>query len=193
MGPKAPDLLADWLDTADLADSDDDGRDVEPDWLGQAAAIVHFLRPYADVREQPDAATAANIAKAYSVMFEVQHRQRRAIKITQAWCRALKAGNGRSFEELLTALRSADHAIPQHLKLPQPFVDKVLKAKTRHVSPFTILGTIASMTGALNVPAGKKVKSAAAYLQKADPAVRSQKNAQQNARRTKKDLKPKRR
>ncbi len=173
--------------------------------LSQAAAIVEFLTPYAksspsgdpsDPTETkilpPGPLTAAAIAKAYAILFDPARAQRQALYITRAWCRALKAGQQPTFEALLASLRALDNSIPRGFRLPQAFVDKVVKAKRRPVSASTILGTVGSDAGAFGIEQGAVVKSAAAKLEKSFPDVRAKKNANRNARR-KKVSKPKRR
>jgi len=192
--PTAADELAAWIDQPDPPNDDFDPAELESESEGQAAALVHFLLPYARGESVPDAATVANIAAVYAKVFEVAHTQCRGLSVTRHWSARLVKARRRgttvpSFDELLVALRRIDR-FPREFRLPEAFEQKVLRAKTRPVSPSTILATIASLTGAFGIEQGALVKSAAARLDKAELAVRARKNAQQNARR-KKSSRPK--
>lgn len=113
--------VADWLDESDHGVTPDDDGDTEPYWLGQAAALVHFLKPYAKGCP-PRHAERAAIARAFDVVLGERHRRLNALRVTERWIRAGRAGG---VDALMAELRRLAPEIPK-LTVTRRHIDAML-------------------------------------------------------------------
>jgi hypothetical protein len=129
-----------------------------------------------------------NIGRAYAVLFNVLVQQRRAMVVTQRWCKQRQKNKSLGLDQLIDDLHSLDFDVPRGFQLRVTVAKKILGAPRRPVSHATVLATIASAVGAFGVAKGSHVKTAARRLQSAFETARSLINEKTRLRR--KGIKP---